>query len=65
MDNDICTIINIPYNKFNPDNEYVYRHKLIDNKCSVALATDFNPGTCTIRSLAKIMLLSVFMLNNI
>ena len=38
---------------------YANGRKLIDNKCSVALATDFNPGTCTIRSLAKIMLLSV------
>ena len=38
---------------------YANGRKLIDNNCSVALATDFNPGTCTIRSLTKIMLLSV------
>ena len=33
--------------------------KLIDGNCNVAIATDFNPGTCTIRSLPNIMLLSM------
>ena len=33
--------------------------KLIDGNCDVAIATDFNPGTCTIRSLPNIMLLSM------
>ena len=38
---------------------YANGRKLIDNGCNVALATDFNPGTCTIRSLTQIMLLSI------
>ena len=38
---------------------YADGRKLIDNNCSVALATDFNPGTCTIRSLSNIMLLAM------
>ena len=33
--------------------------RLIDGNCNVAIATDFNPGTCTIRSLPNIMLLSM------
>ena len=39
--------------------EYANGRRLIDNGCSVALASDFNPGTCTIRSLPNIMLLSM------
>jgi len=39
--------------------KYANGRKLIDNGCEVALATDFNPGTCTIRSLTKIMLLAI------
>ena len=39
--------------------EYANGRHLIDNGCSVALASDFNPGTCTIRSLPNIMLLSM------
>ena len=38
---------------------YANGRKLIDNKCKVAIASDFNPGTCTIRSLSNIMLLAV------
>ena len=38
---------------------YANGRKLIDNNCNVALATDFNPGTCTIRSLSNIMFLSI------
>ena len=38
---------------------YADGRKLIDNKCQVAIASDFNPGTCTIRSLSNIMLLAV------
>ena len=38
---------------------YANGRKLIDNQCQVALASDFNPGTCTIRSLSNIMLLAV------
>ena len=39
--------------------EYANGRRLIDNNCNVALATDFNPGTCTIRSLSNIMFLAV------
>ena len=38
---------------------YANGRNLIDNKCKVAIASDFNPGTCTIRSLSNIMLLAV------
>ena len=41
------------------EKKYANGRKLIDNNCLVALASDFNPGTCTIRSLANIMLLSM------
>ena len=33
--------------------------QLIDNNIRVVLASDFNPGTCTLRSLSNIMLLSI------
>ena len=39
--------------------KYADGRSLIDNGCSVALASDFNPGTCTLRSLPNIMLLSM------
>tara|TARA_Y100000996_G_scaffold15180_1_gene11666 strand:- start:3394 stop:4593 length:1200 start_codon:yes stop_codon:yes gene_type:complete len=39
--------------------EYANGRYLIDSGCSLALATDFNPGTCTIRSLPNIMLLAM------
>ena len=38
---------------------YADGRKLIDNNCQVALASDFNPGTCTIRSLSNIMFLAM------
>ena len=34
---------------------YVDAKKMIDVGCEVALATDFNPGSCTINSLPQIM----------
>ncbi len=40
-------------------NKYANGRNLIDNGCSVALASDFNPGTCTIRSLSNIMYLAM------
>ncbi|MAX29683.1 MAG: imidazolonepropionase [Candidatus Marinimicrobia bacterium] len=40
-------------------NKYANGRRLIDNGCSVALASDFNPGTCTIRSLTNIMYLAM------
>ena len=39
--------------------QYANGRKLIDNNCNVSLATDFNPGTCTIRSLSNIMFLAI------
>jgi len=39
--------------------KYANGRKLIDNNCNVAIASDFNPGTCTIRSLPNIMFLSM------
>ena len=40
-------------------NKYANGRKLIENDCVVALASDFNPGTCTIRSLSNIMFLAM------
>ena len=39
--------------------QYADGRKIIDNNCNVAIASDFNPGTCTMRSLSNIMLLSM------
>jgi len=39
--------------------KYADGRKMIDNNCNVAIASDFNPGTCTIRSLPNIMLLAM------
>ncbi len=39
--------------------KYANGRKLIENNCDVAIASDFNPGTCTIRSLPNIMLLAM------
>jgi imidazolonepropionase len=44
-------------------NNYADGRKLIDMNCNIALASDFNPGTCTIQSLPKIMLLAVMKCN--
>ena len=38
---------------------YVNAKKMIDSDCEVALATDFNPGSCTINSLPQIMFLAI------
>ena len=40
-------------------NCYANGRKLIDKNIDVSLATDFNPGTCTMRSLSNIMFLSI------
>ena len=40
-------------------NEYVNGRKLIESGIEVALATDFNPGSCTINSIPVIMSLAV------
>ena len=39
--------------------KYADGRKLIDSGCNLSIATDFNPGTCTIRSLPNIMHLSI------
>ena len=39
--------------------KYANGRKLIENNCDVAIASDFNPGTCTIRSLPNIMFLAM------
>ena len=41
------------------EKKYANGRELIDNNCSVAVASDFNPGTCTIRSLPNIMFLAM------
>ena len=47
--NTVATLL--PGTTFFPNKDkYADGRKLIDGGCSVALATDFNPGTCTIRS---------------
>jgi len=40
-------------------NCYANGRKLIDENIDVSLATDFNPGTCTMRSLSNIMFLAI------
>jgi imidazolonepropionase len=40
-------------------NKYVDGRKLIDSGCDVSLATDFNPGSCTIQSMPLIISLAV------
>ncbi len=40
-------------------NEYVNARRLLDEGCEVALATDFNPGSCTIQSMSLILSLAV------
>ena len=40
-------------------NCYANGRKLIDKNIDVSLATDFNPGTCTMRSLSNIMFLAI------
>lgn len=38
---------------------YVNAKKLLKNNCEVALASDFNPGSCTLNSLPQIMFLGM------
>jgi len=52
--NTIATIL--PGTTFFLGNDnYANGRKMIDKGCKVSLASDFNPGTCTIRSLPNIM----------
>jgi len=38
---------------------YVNAREMLDNHCEIAIASDFNPGSCTINSLPQIMFLSM------
>ena len=38
---------------------YVNAKKMIDSGCDIALATDFNPGSCTLNSLPQVMFLAI------
>ena len=40
-------------------NQYANGRKMIDQGCNVSIATDFNPGTCTIKSMSNIMHLAM------
>ena len=40
-------------------NQYANGRKMIDRGCNVSIATDFNPGTCTIKSMSNIMHLAM------
>ena len=40
-------------------NNYVDAKEMIKNGCEIALASDFNPGSCTINSLPQIMFLAM------
>ena len=40
-------------------NKYANGRKMIDKGCDVSIASDFNPGTCTIRSMPNIMHLAM------
>ena len=50
----------LPGTSFFLNKKYANGRKLIDNGCQICLATDFNPGTCTIKSLPIIMFLSMY-----
>ena len=50
----------LPGTSFFLNKSYANGRKLIDNGCQICLATDFNPGTCTIKSLPIIMFLSMY-----
>ena len=39
-------------------NTYANGRKMIDFGCNVAIATDFNPGSCTLQSMPMVMALS-------
>ena len=58
-DSDVVGVILPGTTFFLGQKNYVDAKKMIDNGCEVALATDFNPGSCTINSLPQIMFLAI------
>ena len=58
-DSDVVGVILPGTTFFLGQKNYVDAKKMIDSGCEVALATDFNPGSCTINSLPQIMFLAM------
>jgi len=58
-DSDVVGVILPGTTFFLGQKNYVDAKKMIDAGCEVALATDFNPGSCTINSLPQIMFLAM------
>jgi len=58
-DSDVVGVILPGTTFFLGQKNYVDARKMLDNGCEVALASDFNPGSCTINSLPQIMFLAM------
>ena len=58
-DSDVVGVILPGTTFFLGQKNYVDAKKMIDAGCEVALASDFNPGSCTINSLPQIMFLAI------
>ena len=58
-DSDVVGVILPGTTFFLGQKNYVDARKMIDAGCEVALATDFNPGSCTINSLPQIIFLAM------
>ena len=58
-DSDVMGVILPGTTFFLGQKNYVDAKKMINTGCEVALATDFNPGSCTINSLPQIMFLAI------
>ena len=58
-DSDVVGVILPGTTFFLGQNNYVDARKMLDVGCEVALASDFNPGSCTINSLPQIMFLAI------
>ena len=58
-DSDVVGVILPGTTFFLGQKNYVDAKKMIDAGCEVALASDFNPGSCTINSLPQIMFLAM------
>lgn len=59
--NTIATLL--PCTAFSLKEPYADGRKIIDNGCAVALASDFNPGSCFTNSIPFIFALSCFQMN--
>ena len=62
-DSDVIGVILPGTTFFLGQKNYVDARKMLDNGCEVALASDFNPGSCTINSLPQIMFLAMSQCN--